>query len=154
MAEGSQTPYPEGTHCWKSPSKAKEMRSRAPSASALCPRAAWLKGCFALSKTPTCRNPLSGQSRVVPDPPAAAPLLRHLRLLRTAQSDPTRFAWKMLRAPGSMEPQLNRITWGEPGRAVLLGGPRGQPPEVQHSMEITATRERFQALMSYLGACF
>lgn len=43
---------------------------------------------------------------------------------------------------------------GEPGLAVLPGRPRGQPPEVQHGVEIAATRERFQALLSYLGACF
>lgn len=152
MAEGSQTLYPEGIH-WKSPSKAKEMQSRAPGASALCPRAAWLNGFFALSKTPTCRNPLSGQSRVVPNPPAAAPLLHHLQLLHAAQSDPMRFAWKTLQAPGSMEPQLNRITVGAARPRGAAGG-GGQPPEVQHSMEIIATCKRFQALMSYLGACF
>lgn len=47
-----------------------------------------------------------------------------------------------------------RSAGGEPGLAVLPGRPRGQPPEVQHGVEIAATRERFQALLSYLGACF
>lgn len=122
------------------------------------PEGCTAQGCFALSKNtnvrkssgraePGCSRPTRGRSSA-PSPPITPRGAVGSHAVRSVRSENAASSG----VNGTTARQ--RSAGGEPGLAVLPGRPRGRPPEVQHGVEIAATRERFQALLSYLGACF